>query len=335
VDDNWVYAGGFFDVGSSDSIARFSTTGGGDYDSSWLYRAKRSSFNGIIEALVLDGTSLYVGGLFTTMESVARSHLARISTTGVNVDPAFDVPVDATSSSTVAVRELLLDTDTLYVAGAFTGVGGLGRNNLGAIALGVSPATIPTWNPNVNNQVEALDGSGGTICIGGRFSQSGDLGIESFAQLVPLPFAYVDWQGNDPLGPDTYDMAIAGMRANPDKDTLPNIAEFHLRLDSHLGNSPEQEPGVAVSGQPVVFEEGIAYHYQTIRNDSEGLGAFSESNSELEGSWAPMVPASETDLGGGWKRYLYENAGVPSSQPRLFFRDRYPEPAFGKKLPGE
>ena len=117
--------------------------------------------NGTVNALALSGSSLYVGGAFTTLSGSSRSYLGAVDTTTGNLLP---FAADATN----AVAAFALSGSALYVGGAFGSLSGSTRNYLGAV-------DTTTGNPlpfaaNANLNVTALALSGSALYVGGNFT---------------------------------------------------------------------------------------------------------------------------------------------------------------------
>jgi hypothetical protein len=73
---------------------------------------------------------------------------------------------------------------TVYVGGAFTSIGGQVRGHIAAID--VATGTPNSWNPNADDDVDALAlGGDGTLYAGGAFSSIGALPQAHFAAFSP------------------------------------------------------------------------------------------------------------------------------------------------------
>jgi hypothetical protein len=98
------------------------------------------TFNGIIYTLATDGTNLYAGGAFTTVDGTPSASLAKFLVAGGALQSfasGFSGPIFGS----------VLADGKLYVGGIFTSVQGQPRGNLAA----VDPATgtvDPTWTPD-------------------------------------------------------------------------------------------------------------------------------------------------------------------------------------------
>lgn len=176
----------------------------------WAQTARQDFYitNGTVNAELIAGNSLIVGGQFT--------HVGPIVGCGVPVDtstatalPGFPqvngqigtvvadgqggwfigglfTQVGAASRANVAhilsdmsvaawdpgadgqVSALALQGDTLYIGGSFANAGGQARSRLAAID--VNSGAALGWNPGANDQVRALTIAGNTLYVGGRFT---------------------------------------------------------------------------------------------------------------------------------------------------------------------
>jgi WD40 repeat protein len=152
--------------------------------------------NDRVNTLAVSGSTVYVGGFFTSLSpnggtSVPRNHLAALNaSTGV-----------ATSwnpNSSNAVWILTEQSGTIYAGGDFISIGGDVRNNLAAVD--VSTGQLTTWNPNADNIVYALTLSGTTLYAGGNFSNIGGQNRSRIAAINTTDGTATDWNPNVPSG---------------------------------------------------------------------------------------------------------------------------------------
>ncbi|MBI5169573.1 MAG: hypothetical protein HZA61_08805 [Candidatus Eisenbacteria bacterium] len=126
--------------------------------------------NGTILALLRSGTTLYLGGTFTSVNGSPRAGLAAIDvTTGALL------PFDAALSSGASVRALTLLGDSLYVGGAFTAAGGQPRAS--AACVQAATGSLFAWDPQLSRtggtpSVRKFVHSGGVLWTAGRFSHA-------------------------------------------------------------------------------------------------------------------------------------------------------------------
>lgn len=106
--------------------------------------------NGLIYSIKgsADGSTVYVGGVFTAADGVTRKNLAAFSTsTGAVTTWA--------PKATVAVRAVLPIGDKVIVGGDFTYLNGLPVQRIGAVDTNTG-ATYPGWNTSATCRVQAL-----------------------------------------------------------------------------------------------------------------------------------------------------------------------------------
>ena len=128
----------------------------------------------LVRALVVSGSTLYVGGSFSSIGGQPRGSIAALSTV-TGAAGAWD------PNANRSVAALALSGNTLYASGGFTGIGGQPRNGLAA--LDVSSGAATPWNPNPDGDVDALAVSGSTVYVGGRFQNIGGQPRNNIAAL--------------------------------------------------------------------------------------------------------------------------------------------------------
>ncbi|MET0692450.1 MAG: hypothetical protein ABWY56_00890, partial [Propionibacteriaceae bacterium] len=110
-----------------------------------------------------NGTRLYVGGDFTTVDGVARGRVVAFDTATGNVVPTFQPALNGN------VRGLAATNSAVYVGGSFSTAMGNARQRLAGFT---SAGALLTWNPGadstVNSMVMSPDQS--RVVIGGAFA---------------------------------------------------------------------------------------------------------------------------------------------------------------------
>ncbi len=172
----WYIGGGFFYVGGTAVNRLAHILPDGTLDSAF-----KPNVNNTVYALALsgDGSTLYIGGIFTSIQGTSGGPYNYANIAAINSDPAspnYGNPLPWTPGVNNGVMALTLtgDGNTLYVGGAFSSITGTSggpypRNCIAAID--TASANPTTWNPNVNNSVSALVLSGSTIYAAGSFTQ--------------------------------------------------------------------------------------------------------------------------------------------------------------------
>jgi hypothetical protein len=95
-----------------------------------------------INAMALDGDSLYVGGTFDELGGISIASLGKLSTTGAgDPDSAFNPGVNEGPNHSEGLLALAIGNGVLYAAGGFTEIGGAERD--GIAALQISAVVLP------------------------------------------------------------------------------------------------------------------------------------------------------------------------------------------------
>jgi hypothetical protein len=111
-----------------------------------------------------DGSRIYVGGDFTTVNGITRNRIAAL-------DPSTGTPKsDFNPSVNGSVRAIVTTGSTVYLGGSFSSINGSGRAALGAVS--ASGVLNTTWKPiagagRVNAMVISPDNT--KIVVGGSF----------------------------------------------------------------------------------------------------------------------------------------------------------------------
>lgn len=111
-----------------------------------------------------DGTRIYVGGDFTTVNGISRPRIAAFNTADGSLVSTFN-PRPASS-----VRAVAATNTTVYFGGTFTSVNSVVRSRLAAVR--AADGVLLGWNPAANERVNALALSpdGTQVVVGGAFT---------------------------------------------------------------------------------------------------------------------------------------------------------------------
>lgn len=142
-----IYVGGMFDSingVSRTSLAHVFSTG--TVDSSWNPSPTFAPVPSAtyISVLALSGSTLYVGGLFTSIGGATRTGIAALTASTGNA-----TSWNPSISLFGTVNQIVPTTSTIIVSGGFTTIGG--RSNPYLAALNTTTASATTWKPNPND----------------------------------------------------------------------------------------------------------------------------------------------------------------------------------------
>lgn len=167
-----VYAGGSFTSARPAGAAPgVSTVPRGNLMSYSISTGALGSFgptlNGQVKTVTVspDGSRLYVGGDFTTVNGQSRYRIAAFDTNSGALVSAFAPGVDTTVNSIVATNSVV------YVGGAFSNANGVPRSRLAAFS--AATGALLGWAPTAdNNDVQAmvLTPDGSKLVVGGSFT---------------------------------------------------------------------------------------------------------------------------------------------------------------------
>ncbi len=135
---------------------------------------------GNIDAVASDGAGgEYVGGTFDSIGGVSLRNAAHVL-----ADGTVDTNWEPNPSSTVDA--IAVSGATVYLGGYFSGPtainGSVTRNY--AAAVDATTGTATGWDPNLNGEVLALAVSGGTVYLGGGFTEANGATARNYAAAV-------------------------------------------------------------------------------------------------------------------------------------------------------
>lgn len=270
--------------------------------------------NGHVRAVapLADG-SVVIGGSFSMVNSVPRTHLAKLGPDGT-LDPDWAPQLND------EVRALAADASgNLYVGGNFTEVNGQSRTFLVRLSTSGTGALDPVWNPQVSGSVNAviLDGFG-NVLVGGIFSQVNGVSRPHIARLSSAGAGLVDpiWNPSPDgvvteiaLGP-AGSVLVAGGFGNIGGQARVNLAKVS---ESGAGLAdPTWDPGLAANAQiDALATDGsgrvyVGGYFTTIGGATRpNLARLSGSGTGAADAWAPGAGGFVLDVAIGPDGMIY------------------------------
>jgi hypothetical protein len=144
---------------------------------------------GIVISKSPDGSVIYVGGDFSTVDGVAHNRVVAISTVTGELIPGF------APSFNTRVHAIAATASTVYVGGSFTAVGATSRSRLAAVS--ATSGALSTWAPKAGGEVDAIVLSpAGKVIVGGRFTTLNTTAALGLGALDAATGATLSWAAN-------------------------------------------------------------------------------------------------------------------------------------------
>ncbi|HEY5114794.1 MAG TPA: LamG domain-containing protein [Nakamurella sp.] len=138
-----------------------------------------------------DGSRIYIGGDFTTVNGVTKNRVAAFSTATGALITSFSVNI------ATRVKSIAATNTTVYVGGMFTAANGQPRTRLAAFS--AANGALLAWNPGADYTVNALlltpDQS--KVIVGGSFQNLGGAAAYGLGAVDSTNGTLVPWAANE------------------------------------------------------------------------------------------------------------------------------------------
>ncbi|RME89794.1 MAG: hypothetical protein D6767_07870 [Candidatus Hydrogenedentota bacterium] len=296
VSGSTVYIGGAFTEISGVSRSALAAVDTSGNVLSWNPQVGITSGSPIVFVLLASGNTIYVGGIFSTINGQSRNNLAAVDTSGnlLSFNPNLDN----------AVYALAISGTTLYVGGDFTTVGGGSTTRNKLAAFDTSTGNITGWNPNANARVSALAVVGSNIYVGGQFTS---IGVQTRKRLAAVDASGAVKAWNPEMDNNVYTLTAIGntlyvggkfqnVGCASGCDIIPQIsrnyvAAFDTSTNTLLSWNPNtnNQVNVLASSSTAVYAGGF---FTGVASQTRNyLAAVSTDGTIL--SWNPDVTGSE------------------------------------------
>jgi hypothetical protein len=183
--DGKLYVGGKFNQAggvSAQNVARWN-------DATDQWEAVGAGTSGPVYALATAAGFVYAGGHFGQAGSAPANNVARWNTTAQSWSALASGQNNGVSGivHALATRTATFDSHDVLVGGAFSGIGGVSNVNAHNIAQWNS--STQAWmevNGSVSGPIYALRFCGGSLFVGGQFSQAGPIAAFNVAAWDPV-----------------------------------------------------------------------------------------------------------------------------------------------------
>jgi PQQ-like domain len=127
--------------------------------------------NGRVEAIQVVGSTVYIGGQFTSVrpagDPLGTGEVTRNRVAAFNISTGALLPWDPNASGTV--QAIAVSGSTVFLGGSFTKVRGKGHQRLAAVDA-TTGTPIATFKPTIDAEVLTLSLSGSDVYAGGMFT---------------------------------------------------------------------------------------------------------------------------------------------------------------------
>jgi hypothetical protein len=163
---------------------------------------------GMVVSASPDGSRIYVGGDFTSVDGLARGHIAAFATATGALVTTF------APSANARVAAIAATSTTVYAGGSFTAVGATTRTRLAAF--NVPNGALLNWAPRADdNTVTAMVLSPlGKVIVGGRFSTLNSVSALGLGALDPVSGATLPWAANQRVQDSGASAGITSLRSD-------------------------------------------------------------------------------------------------------------------------
>jgi FlgD Ig-like domain len=152
-------------------------------------------------SMLLNGSTLYIGGNFGGVGGQARANLAAL-------DASTGAVLPWTCNTNGVVYALALDGSTLYVGGQFTALGGFARSYLGST--NASTGATSLWMPNPNSGVYAMVVNGTRLYVAGAFTMSAGVARTDLTSFDTATGTQTSWNPSVGDNGAVYSLAVSG-----------------------------------------------------------------------------------------------------------------------------
>jgi hypothetical protein len=239
--------------------------------------------NGKVNALFLDGNTLYAGGHFTQISGQNQNRLASLNATNGSLNTWNPLANET-------IHAILKVENTVYVCGDFTNIGGQNRSYFAAIDAASAQAT--TWNPNPGLPVYSMAVFENTIIAAGAFQNIGGQNRPYLAAIELNTGLATAWnpQPNDRV--ETLHINGESVFVGGSFSTIGGQARKHLaEVSLSTANATSWNPNVNSIVNSILVVENTVYfggYFSLVQGEERNyLAAVDKTTASLR-SWNPL-----------------------------------------------
>ncbi len=254
--------------------------------------------NRVIDDLYLDGDTLYVAGWFDKISGLNVGALAKVNIHTGAVDPTFDINTGVIRGDFKRVSALDMDADgNIYIGGYFQKVGSSYRAYVAKI--NKQGELDPTYNPGLNDRVNALTVTGDHVLIGGDFHAAGGAERVGMVRFKKSDGDYDSWTVNTDntvtnILVDGDSIYLGGNFYNVNGEARTGLAKVSTTSGDVGGWNP------SVYGVQKMVLEGdslfLGGYFSQVNGEEHNYLAKVHKNTGIKGTWHPQTNGSIYDM---------------------------------------
>ena len=273
-----------------------------------------------------DGKKLYIGGDFTTVDGVSRTHIAAFNLTTGALDNSFLVSVSTQT------RALVATSSTVYIGGNYGKVNGQPRGDLAAVD--ATTGAILPWAPTAEGDngfvwSMALAPSGRNLVVGGSFTSLSGVAASGMGSIDATTGEILPWAANQKILMGGKDSSIISLKTDGNLIYGSGYAFGTGNFEGTFAANPDTGEIVLVNdchGDTYdVLPLGQVLYSVSHAHDCTWIGGFPDTNPRVRWQQAIAQTTYATGTNTGPDSYGWNYAGLPSSSLLQW----YPDFAFG------
>jgi hypothetical protein len=239
--------------------------------------------DGPVTGMTHDGTSLYIGGAFTTVKGIPRRGLAKINLATGAVDPTF-------APTSGPVDDMVIVGSRLYIVGSFNTVNTQTRNRAAAVNTtngALDPTFVPVADARVRTVAASPDGS--KLYIGGNFLNVTFFPRDYMAEISPVT--------GEVQGPDFQRAraAVFDIQVTADGSKIYGGTQWNVAVQWNA-QTGDDEWSVEADGdtQAVLLSNGYVYqgfHDGYLGDTTQRVHAIDPATGEVQDGFRPVSGA--------------------------------------------
>ena len=268
-----------------------------------------------------DGRKLYIGGDFTTVDGISRTHIAAFDTATGALDTTF------LASVSTQTRALVATSATVYIGGNYGKVNGQPRSNLAAVD-GRTGALL-AWAPSVDDAgyvwSMVMAPSGRNLIVGGSFTTLSGTAANGMGSIDAATGAILPWAANATIREGGINSATVSLRTDGRVIYGSGYAFGTGNFEGTFAADPD-------TGELLLVNDCHGDTYDTLplgqvlytvshSHDCTPIGGYPDTSPRVRWQQAVAFTTYQTGVNTGPDSYGWNYAGYPAGSALHWFPD--------------